>query len=126
MRFLDRSTCEQLVKLGLKSQSGFYWREDNPYYYIECYNTCFKEDGTPGQTGFKIEEYTYHVPAFTLSDFLETEEYAKENRRLFWPEKKPANFLECVGWKPELKYLELFFARDWIEYIKQALEERVK
>ncbi len=110
MRFLDRSTCEQLVKLGLKSESNHYWNNDHVFSSIESFEMG-KWNGTP---------------AFTLSDFLETEEYAKENCRLLWP--GAINIFDdpdrqIQAWLIKRNNL---IGNDWIEYIKKALEERVR
>ena len=115
MRFLPKTTCEKLVKMGLKSTTEFlYLKTDKPVYAL---------DSEPG----------YVAPAFTLEDFVSTDEYAKENcRKLFGNLNHismPKGFDGPLIDKGKVfleKRHEIINSEDWVEFISKAMEERSK
>lgn len=105
MRFLDRETCEKLVEIGCVSKSTFYHIDS------DC--------GTGSWKGieqyFKYPEeadgvFTIVTHAFTLSDFLETEEYAIENCRKLWPNPFDDQRINMI-------------AKDWVKIITERVRE---
>lgn len=118
MRFLPKTTCEKLVKMGLKSTTEFlYLKTDKPVYAL---------DSEPG----------YVAPAFTLEDFVSTDEYAKENCRKIWPDKSEDGKFSFKykmntpkgEWVSHSEFFrqEIIKSKDWVEFISEAVEERSK
>lgn len=72
MKFLDRETCEALVKIGCKTNHRFVWDASDHVRVGPEYG-----DNSPPFLIFAMEEeerFGPFVPAFTLSDFLEGEQ----------------------------------------------------
>lgn len=125
MRFLPKNICEKLVKIGLKSESGFYWGG----FYGEGPYGPFK-----GEPKFSSNEKS--TPAFTLEDFVSTDEYAKENCRRLWPDKSEDGKIlikyrmntpkrESVSHSDFFRQ-EIIKSKDWVEFIAETVEERSK
>jgi len=69
-KFLNKSTCEKLVKLGLKSESGFWWTPRGD---------AMGKWSLDGGWNSKKPTSQYSIPAFEWSDFTIPSEYAREN-----------------------------------------------
>lgn len=110
------------MKMGLKSESGFYWGG----FYGEGPYGPFK-----GEPKFSSNEKS--TPAFTLEDFVSTDEYAKENcRKLFGDDIKDTTCPVCDDPEstPRCQFsLESYYryliidSKDWVEFIAEAVEK---
>lgn len=75
--FLPIETSKNLVAIGAKSESGYYWcddrslgsREPDWKIYNEADDNCISPK----------------IPAFFPWDFISTSEQARENARILWP-----------------------------------------
>lgn len=94
MKFFQKEICEKLVKLGCVSLSNHEWW-GKKFATQTSYTVWSLTDASDYQTSNSF----YVVQAFTLLDFLSTEEYARENCRILFGDRK-ANDMEfswCTG-----------------------------
>lgn len=136
MRFLPKTTCEKLVKMGCETRSYDFYFEDNVYPITFLARS--------------IESNTSLTRAFTLEDFVSTDEYAKENcRKLFGAQEhsfhsyslqgfsdpdickcgaeREGSFYDLTGdYCFETRRLYIITSKDWVEFISKAVEERSK
>ena len=127
MRFLPKTTCEKLVKMGCVSKSGFY--------YIKVTDE-WEERAYYDPSGKDRSEVEYCLSVFTLEDFLSTDEYAKENCRKIWPDKSNDGQILIKykmntpkgEWVSHSEFFrqEIIKSKDWVEFISKAVEERSK
>lgn len=121
MRFLPKTTCEKLVKMGCETLSRHFWHGDN-------------------ESPFCINNIAWHIPneweplikAFTLEDFVSTDEYAKENCRKIWPDKSEDGKFSFKykmntpkgEWVTHSDFFrqEIIKSKDWVEFISKAVE----
>jgi len=105
MKFFSKEICKKLDAAGLKSDSEFFYVSGDPM---------------PHHSILHATEHYNDIPAFTLLDFLSTEEYAKENCAKifgfdkFWPDN------------PESKWVKarhaIIDSPDGIEYVSKIVE----
>ena len=126
MRFLPKTTCEKLVKMGYApSNEYFYLKKNHPWDA-----PAHKYQELNG-TSFESRPDNELIQAFTLEDFVSTDEYAKENcRKLFGNLNHismPKGFDGPLIDKGKVfleKRHEIINSEDWVEFIAEAVEKR--
>ena len=128
MRFLPKTTCEKLVKMGCApSNEYFYLKKNHPWDA-----PAHKYQELNG-TSFESRPDNELIQAFTLEDFVSTDEYAIDNCRKLFGEREVVpydgprfifNTLKNEGW--EQSRHQLIDSKDWVEFISKAVEERSK
>lgn len=116
MRFLPKTTCEKLVKMGCGSESGFVHNGEEIIYAKNRF----------------VDMPMIVTPAFTLEDFVSTDEYAKENCRKIWPDKSEDGKFSFKykmntpkgEWVTHSDFFrqEIIKSKDWVEFISKAVE----
>lgn len=90
-QYTSRELSERLVKLGCKSQSGFYYLQGR----------------TKPVSRWLDEEFLHPiVPAFEFEDFCGTHDQAEENRAVLRDWFSVHECLDSLGSNNWLKYLE--------------------
>lgn len=131
MRFLPKTTCEKLVKMGYApSNEYFYLKKNHPWDA-----PAHKYQELNG-TSFESRPDNELIQAFTLEDFVSTDEYAKENCRKIWPDKSNDGQILIKykmntpkgEWVSHSEFFrqEIIKSKDWVEFISKAVEERSK
>ena len=113
LNFLDKKTCETLVKMGCKSESEYYYDPDEDDYLMNAGSDEFYDRGN-------------EIPAFCLDDFVGTHEDAifncqkvfgtMPNKMVIHPDKSIIRDWECARHA-------MIDSPDWCEYIRKALDE---
>lgn len=117
MRFLDKPTCEKLVKMGCVSESEFY-------FWLDPLNDAYKP--VPGVPFFSREEIPFKVSAFTLEDFVGTHEQAKENCRILWGLKSELDGMYLWKHACYAKRHKILDSDDWVEFLRVEVEKYEK
>jgi len=130
MRFLPKTTCEKLVKIGCKTENKFFHES------IGISHLLLMKGMPHNKTGEWLYWGVGRIPAFTLEDFVSTDEYAKENCRKIWPDKSEDGKFSFKykmntpkgEWVSHSEFFrqEIIKSKDWVEFISEAVEERSK
>lgn len=100
MRFFPKEICQKLVELGCVSSSNFIWKQMN-----------LDKNGYFTTYGFKSD--LTDTEAFTLLDFIDTTEQAKENMEKVFRGHSVYRHLHAIIDSP-----------DGIEYITNVVSEK--
>lgn len=107
MRFFSKEICEKLFEMECESKSGYYWNNEKPWPH------------------WIIDPEHRKATAYTICDFLDTEEYAKENCRKVFGEKHVSGtdshiFPTAIDYHRHA----IIDSPDAIEYISDAVRGR--
>lgn len=123
MKFLPKSTCEALVKMGCKSESEFFY----PIEEVNNSSLCVRHS-----TQHQYFKIPFGPPAFTPCDFLADTDQARENCRKLWPQKRMVN-VPCPGGRIGCEEEEwdkyrhaLLDVKDQVMFLVKAVEEKQK
>lgn len=108
-KYIPRTTCKKLVRMGCVSESGFFW----PVFY----------EGEP-HGPYKDKPYFNHsepvLEAFTPWDFVGTSKQARDNARILW-----VNMSDPYPCSRTFRH-DCIDSKDAVEFIVRSVEAKEK